>query len=260
MILLINSIYDLSTSMGCSTLIVEKERSKTGAPIFGRNFDWMPTKGLPEQTVVAVMEPKGKLAFALVTIAPIAGCVSGMNEAGLCLTLNEISIKQTKDKSTFNWDGIPTLLAFRRVLEECRTIDEAEKLLKSLKRTTCACMTICDAHGGAVLEITPKTVIRRTANLNVCCCTNHFRTDELCVDKKCSRIDTLLKLETDTGKLGVSEVFHQLDLVNQKAATLQSMVFEPTTHTLHLKLGDGKTTSSRAKSVMLKLSDYWGKK
>ena len=61
---------------------------------------------------------------------PIAGVISGMNDAGLCVTINEISIKKSKDKAEFNWKGTPLLLAFRRVLEECATVAEAEKLLR----------------------------------------------------------------------------------------------------------------------------------
>ena len=50
-------------------------------------------------------------------------------------------------------------------------------------------MTICDKNGGAVFEITPKNLEVRTHENGVCCCTNHFRTDKLCVDDKCWRYD-----------------------------------------------------------------------
>src|SRR5262245_42690980 len=40
LLLFANTVADLTSGMGCSTVIVEKERSKTGGPIFGRNFDW----------------------------------------------------------------------------------------------------------------------------------------------------------------------------------------------------------------------------
>ena len=50
------------------------------------------------------------------------------------------------------------MLAFRRVLEECGTVAEAEKLLRDMPRTTTCCMTICDKSGGVVFEITPKHI------------------------------------------------------------------------------------------------------
>ena len=122
----INTVYDLSSGMGCATVLVEAPRSKTDAPIFGRNFDWVPSKGLPQQAIVVVFKPEGKFAFASVTLAPITGVISGMNEHGLSVTINEITLKQSKDKAKFSWEGIPTLFAFRKVLEECKTLRLAQ--------------------------------------------------------------------------------------------------------------------------------------
>jgi hypothetical protein len=243
LLLFANTVADLTSGMGCSTVIVEKERSTTGSPIFGRNFDWMPTKGMTEHTLVVVYKGEGKRAFAAVTICPIEGVISGMNDAGLCVTINEISIKKSKDKAEFNWKGTPLLLSFRRVLEECGTVAEAEKLLRAMPRTSTCCMTICDKTGGAVFEMTPKNLEVRTHENGVCCCTNHFRTDKLCVDNKCSRYDKLAPLQTKDGpKLGVKDVFAELDKVHQGKYTLQCMVFEPDARVLHLAYGTGPAT------------------
>lgn len=243
LLLFANTVADLTSGLGCSTVIVEKDRSTTGKPMFGRIFDWYPTKGIPEHTLVVVYKGEGKRAFAAVTISPIAGVISGMNDAGLCVTMNEISIKKTKDKSEFNWKGTPILLAYRRVLEECATVEEAEKLLRKMDRTTTVCMTVCDKKGGAVFELTPKGIEVRKHENGVCCCTNHFRTDKLSVDMKCPRYDKLSPLQAKDGpKLGVKDVVAELDKVNQGTHTLQCMVFEPTERVLHLSYGTGPAT------------------
>ena len=243
LLLFANTVADLTSGMGCSTVIVETARSKTGAPLFGRNFDWMPTKGMTEHTLVVVYKGVGKRAFAAVTVSPIEGVISGMNDAGLSVTINEISIKQSKDKAPFNWKGTPLLLAFRRVLEECGTVAEAEKLLRDMPRTSTCCMTICDASGGVVFELTPKSLEVRAPENGVCCCTNHFRTAKLCVDRDCDRYDTLSLLQKKGApKLGVADVFAELDRVHQGKYTLQSMVFEPGTRVLHLAYGPGPAT------------------
>src|SRR5437764_7945034 len=242
LLLFANTVADLSSGMGCSTVVVEKGRSKTGSPLFGRNFDWLPTKGITEHTLVVVYKGEGKRAFAAVTVSPIEGVISGMNDAGLSVTINEISLRQSKDKASFNWKGTPLLLAFRRVLEECGTVAEAEKLLRGMQRTTSCCLTICDKQGGAVFEITPKSLEVRPPENGVCCCTNHFRTDALCVGKKCWRFDTLAPLYGASEKLGVDDVFARLDDVHQGKATLQSMVFEPAARVLHLAYGEGPAT------------------
>ncbi len=242
-LLFANTVADLSSGLGCSTVVVEKERSTTGAPLFGRNFDWLPTKGINEHTLVVVYKGEGKRSFAAITITPIMGVVSGMNDAGLSVTINEISIRKSKDKASFNWKGTPLLLAFRRVLEECRTVAEAEKLLREMQRTTSCCLTVCDRDGGAVFEITPKNLEVRPAQNGVCCCTNHFRTEKLSVETTCWRYDKLSPLCAKPGeKMAVKDVFARLDDVHQGKATLQSMVFEPRERILHLAYGEGPAT------------------
>lgn len=248
-----NTVYDLSSGMGCSTVIVEPGRSSTGGTIFARNFDWMNSKGIDRHTLVVVWRPTGKKAFATIAISPLTGCISGMNEDGLAVTINEIHLKQAKDKPAFNWKGTPTISLYRRVLEECATVAEAEALLRKAERTTTSCMTACDATGGAVFEITPKSIAVRKAKNDVCCCTNHFCSDELGIGQKCDRLPKLESLQADDAKLGVADVFKSLDSVSAKGYTLQAMVFEPKARTLHLKLGDTVKSATKCEAVTLDL-------
>ena len=252
LLLFANTIADLSSGMGCSTIVIEPERSSTGSPLFGRNFDWLDTKGITEHTLVIVYQGEGKHAFAAVTVSPICGVISGMNDAGLSVTINEISIKKSKDNAAFNWKGTPLLMAFRRVLEECTTVAEAEKLLREMPRTTTCCLTLCDKTGGAVFEITPKSLEVRMAENGVNCCTNHFRSEKLCVTDKCWRYDKLAPLQAkDAGKLGVKDVFAKLDEVNQGKHTLQSMVFDPAMRKLNLAYGEGPATKLKVHTLDL---------
>lgn len=259
LLLFINTVYDLSSGMGCSTFVVEKGRSATGQPLFGRNFDWLASKGLPQQAMVVVSKPTGKHAFATITISPISGSISGMNDAGLACTINEIHLKTASDKSSFDWKGTPMLLLFRQVLEECTTVAEAETFLKNAKRTTAACLTVCDVNGGAVFEITPKSVGLRKATSDVTCCTNHFCTDLKLKDKKCWRLDKLQAVRDADGKYGVDDIFKTLHAVNQKASTIQAMVFEPAVKILHLKLGDGAKSATEFDTVKVELAPLFAK-
>lgn len=246
-----NTVYDLRTGMGCATLVVDPARSTTDGPLFGRNFDWIPSKGLIEHTLVVVYRPAGKKAFATVTVCPITGCISGMNEDGVAVTINEIYVKQSKDRPDMNWKGTPTLALFRQVLEECGSVAAAEQFLRDAKRTTTACMTICDPAGGAVFEITPNTVAVRKAVNDVCCCTNHFRTAALGTGETCVRMDKLLPLQQGDAKYGVADVFAGLDAVHQGKMTVQAMVFEPKARKLHLKIGDLKDSATKKDAVTL---------
>ncbi|HSQ55098.1 MAG TPA: C45 family peptidase [Gemmata sp.] len=252
MLVFADTVADLSSGLGCSTVVVSQERSKSGKPLFGRNFDWLPVQGIAEHTLVVVYKGEGKHAFAAITVSPISGVISGMNDAGLSVTMNEISIKQSKDKAPFNWNGTPLMILFRQVLEKCTTVAESEKFVRAASRTTTVCMTICDKEGGAVFEITPKNVVVRNSEHGVCCCTNHFRCEMLCTDEKCDRYEKLAPLVSEhSAKLDVAGVFKELDKVHQGKFTLQSMVFEPAERVLNLAYGPGPSTKLHPKRLDL---------
>jgi hypothetical protein len=235
-----NTIPDLRKLGGCATLCVGAERSATGGPLFGRNLDWPPFGPLHEYTLVIVYRPQGKFAFASVAYPGMVGVFSGMNEKGLALA--DLTVIDSKDDSArLDVSGIPYTLALRRVLEECSTVEEAEKLVRSLRRTTRQNIALCDRKGGVVLEVTPKTVAVRRPEEGICACTNHFRTEDLATSTKCERYATLEK-SREMKKFDVKEVAKQMDAVNQGAWTLQTMVFEPSELRLRLAYGKGPAT------------------
>lgn len=221
--------------LGCSSLIVEAGRSKTGGPLFGRNLDFYTLGILDKYNLVTIHRPEGKHAFASVGFPGLCGCVSGINDAGLALAVHEVFI--SRDRSPlFNPEGVPYTLCFRRILEECATVQEAEALLRKTKRTTLLNLVVCDRQGGAVLEMTPKHVVRRLAEDGICVCTNHFRTATLAVFPWCRRyrqLDRSRRLDT----LDVSDLAEKLHDVNQGPLTVQTMIFEPVPLKLHLAIG-----------------------
>jgi hypothetical protein len=181
-----NTIPDLRRLGGCSALLVESERSATGGPLFGRNLDWPPFGSIHEYFLVVVYRPEKKLAFASVSAPGMLGVFSGINERGLVVA--DLTVTEARDGSAkLDVLGTPYSLALRRILEECSTVAEAEKLLGSLKRTVRQNVAICDRKMAAVLEITPKTVVLRRLVGGVCVCTNHFRTPELATASRPAR-------------------------------------------------------------------------
>jgi hypothetical protein len=222
--------------MGCSSMIVEPSHSATGGPLFGRNLDF-PTLGeLHKYSLLMVYRPEGKRAFASIGFPGLVGAISGMNDAGLALATNDV--EQSADGSRkFNPKGTPLACVFRRILEECATVDEAEQLLRSETATTWMNLAVCDRDGGAVFEITPDNVARRDDEQGVVRCTNHFRTDGLCVGETCGRFEALGELD-ESKPLDVAAIHARLHAANQERLTLQTMVFEPRELVLHLALGE----------------------
>lgn len=256
-----NTAFDIKRMMGCAALIVEPERTAGKQILFGRNLDF-PTLGyLHEYSIVSVIRPEGKHAFASVGFPGLSGVLSGMNDAGLTLAVLECYPAVKDDSPKFDAKGIPYAMCFRRILEECSTVDEAEKLLKAMKRTTRISLAICDKSSSAVFEITSKTVSARKAENGICAATNHFRTPELATDTKCWRYAILEKCQDkDFGPLDVAAVAKKMDEVSQTAGdeTLQTMVFEPAMLTLHLALG--KPPASRQPLKTIELGPLFTKK
>lgn len=222
--------------LGCSSLIVEPSRSATGAPLFGRNFDFPPMGLLDRYGLVKVIHPTGKHAFAEVGFPGLVGVVSGMNDAGLCVATLDV-YDAADDSPRFEPTGVPMMFTFRRILEECATVAEAEKLLRETQATTQANLAVCDRERGAVFEITPKQVARRDAEAGLVPCTNHFRTQGLRVGLHCPRY-AALTLAQKKPRLDVADVQRYLHSANQGELTLQTMVFEPRELVLHLALGN----------------------
>jgi isopenicillin-N N-acyltransferase like protein len=236
-----NCLWDIK-KLGCSTLFVAPGRSATGRPLLGRNLDF-PTLGvLQKYSLVIVCRPNNKHAFASVALPGLAGVLSGMNDRGLCVaTLDVMSTADGAPK--FDLTGTPMMLTFRRVLEECSTVAEAEALLKAAKRTTLLNLAVCDASGaGVVFELTPKSVGVRKADDGLCSCTNHFRITGLATDTKCDRFSQLEKCR-GLAKLGLAEVQQRLHAANQGPETMQTMIFEPEARVMHLSIGDGPTSA-----------------
>jgi isopenicillin-N N-acyltransferase like protein len=248
-LLLGNVIYDVAKIGGCSALMVDAGHSATGEVVFGRNMDFPSFGFLDRVGMVVVYHGEGKHALASITFPGFLGCISGMNDAGLAVA--QLEVTHARDGSSrFDPTGTPLAFCFRRVLEDCTTVDEAEKLLGSLHRTSMCNMAICDTKTMAVLEITNRTVVRRSATNGFCACTNHFRTDELGPAGECRRYD-LLSRAFGSPKLTLTDLGHELDQVNQGKLTIQTMIFEPATQRLHLAMGAGPVSAKPLEMIEL---------
>ncbi|MCH2114098.1 MAG: C45 family peptidase [Pirellulales bacterium] len=246
---LANTLLELRR-LGCSTLIVEPGRSATGGPLFGRNFDF-PSLGLLENyNLLMIVQPAGYHSFAAVGYPGLLGVLSGINDAGLAVAT--LDVYEAGNRSPpLDLSGVPLLLVFRQILEECTTVAEAEALIRRTKATTWANLAVCDRIGGAVFEITSTEVTRRDPNSAILPCTNHFRTEGLAVDTRCARYESLQKAATGSSH-DVAAVHRHLHEANQGELTLQTMVFEPRELVLHLAVGRPPSSALPLKRIELR--------
>lgn len=231
----LNTVLDVYGGFGCSSLIVEGKRSATGSPLFGRNLDFNGIGVLQRFNLVVVYRPTGKHAFASIGFPGLFGVLSGMNDRGLALALH--GVFTARDGSPgFDSEGMPCTLLYRRVLEECSTVEEAEKLLRESRHTTALSVVLCDRRGGAVAEVSPGGVAVRRGSDGICACTNHFRAGRRVPVDFCPRYAALAR-SSAVDQLSLADIARKLDEVNQGIETLQTMVFEPRPLRLHLAVG-----------------------
>jgi predicted choloylglycine hydrolase len=233
----------------CSSIIVDAEHSTTKGPLFGRNLDFYTLGLLDDYSLVTVHRPTNKHAFATIGYPGLFGCVSGMNDVGLSLAVHEVFLSRDKS-SMYNPKGVPYTFCFRRILEECTTVEEAEKLLRSVERTTFLNLAVCDRKSSAVFEITPKTLAVRRTEDGLLICTNHFRTEELATITWCPRYSILARSHNQL-PMSVSDVAERLNMVNQKKLTVHSMVFEPQPLILNLSIAPAPASAHPMKKLEL---------
>jgi hypothetical protein len=249
LLVILNCFIDLAKVGGCSTVVIEPGRSVNGNLLFGRNLDLPPLEELHQYSLVTVCRPKGKRAFVGVGFpGPLAG-MSAINDAGLAMATNEI-YSAGDGSPRFDPAGQPLFGSFRRLMEECTTVAEAEKLIGSIKHTTSISVTVCDVKTGAVLEVTPKQVGVRRAEKGLCFCTNHFQCKGLAVKNNCWRLKELEK-SRERQNWTLAQLEKEMDGVNQGVCTMQTMVFEPATLTLHLALGKPPVSALPLKKMEL---------
>ncbi|MCK4300010.1 MAG: hypothetical protein KAX80_10785 [Planctomycetes bacterium] len=237
-VLLLATFLDVYRLVGCST-VVAVPPAAAGRPLLARNLDF-PTLGVTHRySMVAVYHPEGFRSFLSVTWPGLPGVVSGMNQAGLVLVMSEVSDREQ------SLDGIPYQLLYRRALEECDTVEQAEELIRRAPRTMANNVVLLDGGGhAAVLEVTRSAVVRRELQGGVLCATNHFRGRGGGGVRPCRRYDILgRELARLHGRLGVTQAVELLGMVHQGPLTMQSMIFEPGAMRVHLALGLPPTTS-----------------
>ncbi len=254
LLIVANTMFDIQKLFACSSLVVDPDRSATKGSLLARNLDFVTLGYLQDYSLVTVYRPAGKKhAFVSVGFPGIIGCLSGMNETGLSLAVLEV-YSSNDGALKFDPKGVPYAMCYRRILEECSTVEEAKKLLESMKRTTMTNLAICDKKGGGVLEITPKSLVFRPAAQSLSLCTNHFCSPELAVENQPNTFQTLdrfasLEKTRDLTKIGIEDLHQQLHAANLGECTLQTMVFEPATLTIHVAFGKCPTSALPLKTI-----------
>jgi len=238
---------DVYRGGGCSTIAACKPATKEGGHLLARNLDFFPMGVLNKYGLVVVHRPEGYHAFSSVTWPGLCGVLSAMNDAGLCCAVMEV-----RDGNRC-FDALPSVLLFRRIMEEAVTVEEGLRILEKEKKAASNNLILLDASGSAVVaEIGPGRFDVRRAENGIVYSTNHHRAGKA-NPPGCRRYSYLTRFcKKHRGELDVALLKKALHMVNQGVISVQSMVFEPETLTLHLSMGELPSTGGEYKILLLK--------
>lgn len=168
--------------VGCSSFAVWGKKSADNELLIGRNFDFYVGDDFARTKLISFYEPSEGYAFASVGWPGMVGVLSGMNEAGLTVTINAAKSAVPLESAT------PISILTRTILQYASTIREAFTIARKYKTFVSESILIGSAKDGyaAIIEKSPeKTVLfERTGRSGQLICTNHFQSKPFQADKR----------------------------------------------------------------------------
>lgn len=156
----------------CSQFVMRGPATADGRMIHGRNLDWSRIEFIEQNPVVFLREPDGKLPWMAIGFPGNMSPYTGMNAEGIAVASNEADARTDKDRV-----GRSHVQMVREILQECRSLDEAEAFLRAQDHTTAEILTVSDGVNGqaAVFEMTANHLGMRTLDAtDLVYVTNHF--------------------------------------------------------------------------------------
>jgi isopenicillin-N N-acyltransferase like protein len=165
----------LVSKAGCTSFGAWGDATRGGHLISGRNFDWEAAEVFSRDRVVVMCEPKGSIPFISLSWAGMAGVVSGMNRAGISVTVNGAPSELPDDIAT------PVAVLARDILEHASNLDAVLKKLRTTRVFVSTLWLVGSRSDGkfVVVEKTPTTTQVREPEANFIICANHFETPGL---------------------------------------------------------------------------------
>ncbi len=165
----------LVSRAGCTAFGAWGGATEKGHLITGRNFDWEAAEVFSRDRVVMMCEPDDGIPFISLSWAGMAGVVSGMNRAGISITINGAP------SSLPNQIATPAAMVAREILEKSHNLEEALRLLRDAKVFVSTLWLMGSRTDGkfVIVEKTPDTTQVRETSGDSIVCGNYFQTPGL---------------------------------------------------------------------------------
>ncbi|MCX6266687.1 MAG: C45 family autoproteolytic acyltransferase/hydrolase, partial [Bacteroidetes bacterium] len=164
--------------VGCTSFGVWGAMSKDSSLIIGRNFDFYAGDEFAQNKIVCFEKPDQGYGFMMVTWGGMIGTVSGMNEAGLTVTINAAQSEIPTSART------PISIVAREILQYASNISEAYAIAKKRETFVSESILIGSAKDkqAAIIEKSPFSLALVKPQNNYILCANHFQSPEFAND------------------------------------------------------------------------------
>ncbi len=165
----------LVSRAGCTSFGAWGSATAHAHLLTGRNFDWEAAEVFSRDRVVIMCEPEHGIPFISLAWAGMAGVVSGMNRAGVSLTVNGAPSSLPRDTAT------PVAIVARDILQQAHNLNDALQILRHAKVFVSTLWLIGSRADGKfiIVEKTPDATQIRGAEGDSIVCANHFETPGL---------------------------------------------------------------------------------
>jgi len=164
--------------VGCTSFAANLKSSDSSL-IIGRNFDFYINDAFAKNKIIAFVNPENGHNFMYITWASMIGVVSGMNDAGLTVTINAAKSDIPTSAAT------PISLLAREILQYAGNIKEAIAISEKRKTFVSESILIGSAadNNAVIIEKSPtKQGLFQTTN-NYLVCSNHFQSEVFANDE-----------------------------------------------------------------------------
>ncbi len=170
----------LVSRAGCTSFGAWGGATEGGHLITGRNFDWEAAEVFSRDRVVILSEPDGGIPFVSLAWASMAGVVSGMNRAGVSVTINGAPSTLPSGTAT------PVAMVARDVLQKAHNLGEALEIIRNAKVFVSTLWLVGSRADGkfVVVEKTPERTNVREPEGDTIVSANHFQTPGLMNDAR----------------------------------------------------------------------------